>query len=221
MKQIIPWSYSQLTCFETCALQYKFKYVDRALVAPGADMFYRDRGIAIHEKAEAFMKRRAKVKPPAELEKLVDKLNEAKTFKARAETALFLNNKWEPVHKGGHWGVVKADIHWVVEGTLAIIDLKSGRVRDYSDQGRIYIAGFWSLYAELERAYAEEWYTQTGETSPRRRTFHNRTQVMGIRKEIEQRVRLMQSEESYDPTPSAVCRWCDFSKQKGGPCRYG
>lgn len=217
-KQIIPWSYSQLTCFESCALQYKFKYVDRL---PTGTNVYRDRGIDIHLKAEAFMKRRGKVKAPEELMKLAERLEEAKKAHAKAETPLYLDKEWQPTTKGGHWGVVKADLHWVDDSTLAIIDLKSGRQRDHSDQGRIYIAGFWSLYEGLKRAFAEVWYTQTGMALPYKRVYYSRVQVMGIRNEVAQRVKEMQEEEHYDPTPSAACRWCDFSKHKGGPCKYG
>lgn len=221
MKTTRPWSYSQLNMFETCALQYRFKYVDHAPTL-GADTFYRDRGIAIHEKAEIFMKRRTATKVPDELTKLEFRLNAARKLGAKAEMPLYLDKRWNLVGKGKHWGVVKADLHWVLDTTLVIVDLKSGKPHDYTDQGRIYIAGFWSLYPNvLTHAYAVEWYTKTGESRPIRPVTYNRIQVLGIRREIEQRVKLMQAERNYDPTPSAACRWCDFSKLKGGPCKYG
>ena len=61
------------------------------------------------------------------------------------------------------------------------------------------------------------WYLDAGEE--RGRTFM-RSEVPGLKKHWEKRSKAMLADTSFKATPGDACRWCAYSKTKGGPCEY-
>ena len=212
------WSYSQLKLYEGCALSWKFAYLDRLDQGPKHPSAAR--GIAIHRELEKFVGNPRARKVPATLTRLANRILAAKKLGARPEAEVYLDRAWRRVKKKGAWGVVKIDLHWQDGERLWVADLKTGRVRDYADQGRIYLAGLVNLFPTARTFSAEEWYTD-GQVMPRRLAVFNRAQVLGIQRELALRVDRMHGDREWKARPGAACQWCPFAKSRGGPCRYG
>lgn len=218
------WSYSALGSWEKCPRQYWFAYhTDQ----PRAPNIYRDTGIAHHEKCETFFNKPRAKKVPVELKPLTDYLLKVKSLGAQAELKVCFDRRWHECAYEDRWGVAKVDLHWLSEGGtyLTVVDLKTGKVRDYSDQGRIYLGGLLARYPDVTRGHAEFAYSKTGEVvsgegrgKPRPHTVQ---QIIGFQRELSARVKRMEADKKFPAKPGAACRWCDFSKLKGGPCDRG
>ena len=102
------------------------------------------------------------------------------------------------------------------EGTA--IDFKSGKYRIPStEQIELYAIGLHAANPDLKGVTAEFWFLDTGEVYNRKYTA---PELLALRKKYEDYVQPMYAEEHWNPEPSTECRWCNYSKTKGGPCKY-
>ena len=218
----VRWSYSQLAVYERCPLAWRFGYRDRLPRGPQHPSALR--GQAIHQELELFLGNPRARKLPASLARLKDPVLDAKREGALPEEEIFLDRAWRRTTEKKAWGVVIPDAHWVRDGALHVRDLKTGRERDYTDQLRTYLAGLIGLYPEATVGHAALWYSDA-DKAPRavsRPVIFIRTVLEGIRRELAIRVDRMEKDRAWEPTPSAsACRWCDFSRLRGGPCVKG
>ena len=143
----------------------------------------------------------------------------AETF--QAEQAIGLDKDWNKLPDWFHkdtWIRAKADAMYVSEGKLVVIDFKSGKYRIPStDQVELYAIVGGALYPEVREVFAEYWYLDTGEVYSR---SYTQPELKELRKKFEKRVAPMYVNETWNPAPSMECRWCPYSKTKGGKCEY-
>lgn len=227
-KRQFTWSYSALGSWATCPLQYRFAYLEDHPRPPNR---YRDEGIRIHDALEKFFLNARARKLPPELVKLEAYLRDKKAEGYLPEVKVCFDRDWQEVARGSkqHWGTVKLDLHKVIEvrGTpfLHVIDLKTGKVKDFSDQGRIYLSGMLPRYSDVRRGSAEFAYSKTGDVvggDGRKKILPvDKLAMLGYQKELNARVARMEADVTFPAKPGAACRWCDFSKHKGGPCTRG
>ncbi len=220
------WSYTMLKTYEECPLKYRFKYVDR--LPQGEKGAAALRGIAIHKKSEDFINGKAR-KMPKELVSLEDEFKYMRQEKARAEKVYYFDDEWKTCDKKEAWGIVKIDSLFTFEPKrsvirLVVVDVKTGRPRDYVDQGRLYVVVGMCAdeHEDVDEGTYRFFYVDHGEVLPEKPRVLPRRGLPAVKVEFHRRVDKMWKDKTFRAKPSAEsCRWCDWKKSKGGPCKHG
>lgn len=213
-----PWGYSKLETFEKCPQKFKYQFIDK-LPQPGSAAM--ERGSKMHESIETYLNGWVKELIPAcqGFQQAIDDLK-AENFKA--EQAIGLDKTWGALPDWFHadtWLRSKADAMYLKSADeLVVIDFKSGKYRVPStDQVELYAIVGGALYPEVAQVTAEYWYLDTGEVYSR---VYTHTELLALRAKFEKRVVPMYTNTNWAPQPSMECRWCPYSKTKGGKCAY-
>jgi hypothetical protein len=212
-----PWGYSKLETFENCPQKFKFQFIDK-LPQPGSAAM--ERGSKMHESIETYLNGWTKELIP-ECQSFQEAIDALKASKFVAEQALGLDKNWNKLPDWFHkdtWIRAKADAMYTEDNVLTVIDFKSGKYRVPStDQVELYAIVGGAIYPEVTKVVAEYWYLDTGEVYSREYT---QPELLELRKKFEKRVAPMYVNELWTPQPSMECRWCPYSKTKGGKCLY-
>jgi hypothetical protein len=117
------------------------------------------------------------------------------------------------------WLRAKCDALYIDGDTLVLIDFKSGKYRVPSDdQIELYAVIGHCFSPQVKHVVASFWFVEQ-ETDPLELSYTAK-QLLGLRGKFTQEFLKMEKERKWAPKPSAKCRWCSFSKQKGGSCVY-
>lgn len=156
----------------------------------------------------------------------------------KVEYNLVLDRNWkvcDPRDWNNAWLRSKLDVYQQIDmKTVKVIDWKTGSIdkRDgsvrqnpgYVEQLEIYCTVALCLFPAVEVAEAELAFVDCG---PAHNPIVKRTDGPITRKklpvfvkQLTRRALPMLSDKSFSPRASDKCRWCDFSKGKGGPCPY-
>lgn len=212
---ITAWSYSRLSSWEACPAKAKYKFLDKL---PEPDSPAAARGGAIHTLAEKYIKGEITELPP-ELVQVEEYLEGLKG--GDAELQLAFTKDWEPCSWFGPqvycrvvFDVVKRD---GAKGT--VVDHKTGKQRqeEHTDQLRLYALTAFLQWPELDEIEAQILYIDHGERL--RMTFH-RASIDELKTYWDNRAGKMMADTIFSPKPNPGCRWCAFSKSKGGPCIF-
>lgn len=118
------------------------------------------------------------------------------------------------VEEGG--GVRTADPTGAV-----VYDWKSGKIYpDHDDQKALYSVSVFSEHPTVQRVRAIHVYLDSGQN---REITYDRSQMHDMRQHWEARVDALGRAieiQAFMPNPSFKCRYCAFSRFKGGPCRF-
>jgi CRISPR/Cas system-associated exonuclease Cas4 (RecB family) len=223
-KKSFAWSYSALTTYETCALKDKFRR-DKAPRPPNK---YMARGIEVHQLGEDYLNGKLK-SVPIEYKYFAKPLIELRKAGAQAELELAFTRQWEPTEWFGErtWFRCKLDVQRCLLGsarketTLRVIDFKTGRPKEYPEQERINVMAALLGTSEAVAATMEFWYLDHGVTLPKKPKLYVRKNMLeGTKKEFTIRAARMEAEKKFLPKKGAHCSYCDYSKRKGGPCKF-
>jgi len=209
--------FSKLECFRQCPQKFKFQFIDKKKTKGSAAM---ERGSKMHENIESYLNGWTKDLIP-ENQSFQKELDVLKTKDYHAEQALGFNREWELLSDWfvkSTWLRVKMDAYYIEGAKGYAIDFKSGKYRIPStDQVALYAVGLHAKHPELESVTAEYWYLDSGDVYTR---LYTAAELLSLRKKFEQEFAPIYTEELWEPNPSNECRWCDFSKTKGGKCQY-
>ena len=227
-KKPFAWSYSSLTTYETCPLKDKF----RRDKAPQPYNKYRERGITVHQLGEDYLNGKLK-KVPKEYEHFAKPLTELRKAGAQAELELAFTREWLPTEWFGDrtWFRCKLDVQndgpfkqgkKGNEGLLLdVIDFKTGRPKEYPEQERINVMAALLGKPEAVAARIQFWYLDHGVVLPKKPKIYVRKNMLsGTMKEFEIRASRMEKETKFLPKKGSHCSYCDYSKRKGGPCKF-
>lgn len=216
--QFTAWSYSRLKDYEKCPRLAKFKYLDKIKEEENAAM---GRGSAIHKLAEDFSKISAKKeKCPAELKVFEMFFRDLQKQKVMVEEQWAFDKEWKKVDWFDKecWYRGKVDCHYldIKEHVLHIIDHKTGKVyMDSVDQLELYAVCGFILYPDVPVVRAKLWYLDAGEEVV---AEFKRSELKALKAKWEKRVKPMFTDKWFAAKVGNHCRWCSFSKAKGGPC---
>ena len=220
--QFEAWSYSRLTDYERCAKMAWFKYLDpnRPKFVPNKAM---QRGTEIHTKAEKYAIGTLK-RLPKELELFEEEFKALRKIKSKlsVEEQLALTSGWSPSDWFGPdtWLRVKMDLMYPPKvNRLKMVDHKTGKVRPENEkQCDLYATAGFALFPNVTHIEAELWYLDWGEIVAldytRKDDFEN------LKKYWVKRTKKMLADKTFKENPGNACTWCDFSKSKGGPCKF-
>jgi len=74
-----------------------------------------------------------------------------------------------------------------------------------------------SLFPDIQKVRAEFWFLDQMDTYMK---TYSAEQLVELRKKYENDAARIYTEQAWTPTPSSECRWCSYSKHKGGTCKY-
>lgn len=221
------WSFSRWDCYEKCPAQAKYKFIDKIPTARGPALI---RGGEIDEAATAYVESKVK-KLPIELRLFADEFADLRKRKATSQQMWALDASWTPLDDNfapNVWVRIKTDFWHFVDKSkrvLKIIDLKTGKRREgYEQQLELYGVGGLAQFPAVERVETEMWYSDQGEivgNDPETGVgIYERKDMLDLQHRWHKRTRAMLSDTKFAPKPGFACRFCDFSKAKGGPCQY-
>lgn len=244
---IKAWSPSLLESYEACPRRAKLERVDKlcpkcfkgklkgfelptcdtckAVVEPPPPLV---RGTLVHAQAEAYITGREKALHP-ELLKVKAQLNKLRTgYKkrtVRVEVELAVDAEWRPVEwfSKAAWLRAKLDVLQLGVNKLHIVDWKTGRFKpdgSYGDQLSIYSTAALCLFDMMESATASLTFTDCGTTVQKAEGTVTQATLGEAKKKWAKRALPMFKDTTFAPTPSMGCRYCAFSRNKGGPCQF-
>jgi len=211
------WGFSKLDTYRTCPAKFKFQFIDKL---PSGSSPAMERGTKMHQNIESYLNGWVTTLIPEVIawKEALDALKE-KDFKA--EQALGFDKEWGKLSDWfgkTTWLRVKMDASYVEGNKGTAIDFKSGKYRVPSkEQVELYAIGLHAANPSLMEVSAEFWFLDTGETYERTYTAK---ELLDLRKKYEQYVAPIYADKTWAPNPSNECRWCPYSKTKGGTCKY-
>jgi len=214
-----PWSYSRLSTYTDCPAQYNYKYVERA-EGHRPDSPAASRGSDLHSAAEAYLKDELKIYPP-EFQRISGHCMLLKSKGAQSEAKLAVKEDWTPTEYDSADVYFRAiiDVIYVDENVLHIQDWKTGQVYpSHAVQLEKYVAVAAAHYPEATEYRTRLLYIDQGVVTPAKVTLPVR--LKPIRMMIDGEIKNAESDEIYPTRSGQHCRWCDYSKKFGGPCKF-
>lgn len=212
--KILQWSYSRYTTYKECPLKARLKFIQK-LEEPGNQ--YLENGIRVHKLVEDYLK--GAIPLNAELGDLAEVLGRAKELGAESELELAFDADWQPVgwFDKEAWVRVKADILIgpMADGTLVLVDVKTGKQRDYTEQLELYALAAFKKWPEVSAVEAAIWYVTGGATDFISLT---RSAEEELTAKWNSKVEPMLNDDIFAARPGNYCRYCHFRKDNGGPC---
>jgi CRISPR/Cas system-associated exonuclease Cas4 (RecB family) len=218
--------------YAECPLKAKLKFIDK-LQEPSSPAL--ERGTVLHKQCEDFLLGRIKT-VTKETKPIAAQLKDLKKRGALAEAEFAFDVDWRPVSwfDRSAWCRVKADavVAPVVDTKSPVVevhDFKSGGKLDtsgsvlsndaYPVQLRLYALAGLLTYPVAEKAQTSLIFIDHGKTVPMEDEF-KRKDVKLLQKEWVVRTKKMLNDTVFKPTPGNGCRYCFFSKARGGQCPY-
>jgi hypothetical protein len=90
----------------------------------------------------------------------------------------------------------------------------------YEPQLELYAIAGMEHYPTAPRARTQLWFTDQGIVHEENEAGYTRAKLPALKKAWEKRIIPMMSDTKFSPRPGNYCRWCHFSKAKGGPCVF-
>lgn len=214
------WSYSRWSMYKKCPSQYHWHYI---LKKPRGSSRALERGLAIHAKAEEFVKGNITGFP----DELKNFKKEFQTLKREfkkgngfTEPDISLTKNFEASSKfKTDWFIGFADYaHFSDE--LTVIDYKTGKkYPDHQDQGHAYSMSLLHLNPEIEKINVEFWYLDNKDKDDNITHFeHYRNELDRMTRAWQKRIDRMYSDKKFEATPNKFCNWCMRNKKNGGDC---
>lgn len=216
-------SYSGLMMFEKCPRSFKYKYIDKLQVSgtftPSPAML---RGSKLHNAAEYYVDGSIDVLPEElrERQKMFDRLRGFDY--ALPEWEFNLTEDWTGIpFERKEDGFIRGIIDLLVphENLLEIKEYKTGRVYDsHPDQRGLYGMAGLVLFPQVDHARITTVYFDLGGAD--QTTEMSRSDLEAIKWSWARRInKTVDVGQPYPMRPSKMnCKWCDYSKKKGGPC---
>lgn len=230
------WSFSSWGAYNTCPAKYKFKYEQKLKGLPPGPAAAR--GIEIHDSIDQYI---ANESPNLEsLHSAIDQsymlpimevLRDHPNGERHTELPLYLTAEWEDTIKAFRWCTMILDAvrfggDWRVKdgsdphhNIVTIYEWKSGSPKDdHKDQRSLYALGALTRWQHAEEARVKTIYVE-GKHPPSQLTV-KRSGREKLIKIWQDRVDLIQRDQIKAPRPGMYCRWCDYAKDRGGPCQF-
>ncbi len=227
-KKFTAWSFSRFAQHRKCPAQAKYKHLDKL---PEPQHPAAARGEDIGKRTEAYLKKQT-AKMPVEITSL-----KAEFQMLRKQKGLFVeemwgfDKNWSPVawnDWNNCWLRVKIDVGFndIKLNQLDIRDNKSGKYKpedndSYMEQLSLYAAAGVAQFPATNRAIVSLQYTDHGIIFPTKGALvYTAKQAKALQKDWTRKAQPMLNDTRFAPRPGDHCRWCPYSKSKGGPCRY-
>jgi hypothetical protein len=215
-----PHGWSKLDKYRGCPQQFKYVYIDKLKEPESKALTH---GSEVHGGLETYLNGWGKTMPDGVLKvwhKRIDKLKERHDVKT--EAAWGVTRDWLPLSNWLHpdcWIRAKSDFFYFDGDTLVLGDFKTGQYRVPSDdQIELYAVIGHAMFPLVKNVRASFWFVEQA-VDPLELLYTDK-QLINLRGKFTQEFIKMEKERKWAPTPSNKCKWCTFSRQKNGPCKY-
>ena len=227
-RTVKSWSFTRYSDYNRCPAFFKYKYLDKLPTPKHPAM---QRGADIADATEKWFKRERRTIPPElkPLESTYKALRKDPTV--QAEAAWGFTRDWEPCGVKD-WDRCflrcKIDILTTSRDStiLNLYDSKTGKfsehkVAEYQQQLKLYASAGTVMFPQAKKITTQLLFSDLGIKYPQEepRVF-TRAEAEAEIKEWEKKIKPMFADTQYAPRPNYSCRWCPFSRSKGGPCKY-
>jgi CRISPR/Cas system-associated exonuclease Cas4 (RecB family) len=215
---LFPASYSRLSCYEKCPQQARFRYIDKIPQGPKGPAA--TRGTELHTSAENFLRGDSQIihKDIAILRNTLVVVKQSQPFiehKIAFSQNFAKRVAWDAPDV---WFKMVLDSAYLENSTVHVQEWKSGKVYDHHvDQRALYAVGAHGEWP-VTMAHVSTYYIDRGTKKTLWVDSQKRKMLVG---RFNQRLELMGNEKIFAPRPGQYCRWCDYSRFKGGPCKVG
>lgn len=224
----IALSWSRLSDYNQCPLKFKLKYIEKD------KMFKEDesasphlvRGSNVHKALENYVVQK---QSNGELEVKITSLPEVENTKPFVdrflenytvvipETQIAIDKNWNRVEwfsKDAYYRAI-LDLIAIRPTDVAIIDYKTGKMRDYdggpSGKGQLHLSGaislsLWKEVPEVTTTYA---YVDHKQTISKKFTQEDRE---GLVKHFDSEYDKVNSDKEFRPTVNEFCKWCPATR---------
>jgi hypothetical protein len=211
-------SYSSWSTYNKCAAKYKFSYIDRLPRSPPSPQM--QRGTDIHENVEHFLLGKEERIAHKDIHKINGMyMSGVKGLGGLSPEYKFgLTKKFEFTGFDDNpylRGVIDLKAH--TEEELKLFEWKTGKMYDeHADQ--IHLYGMVGLieHPEFKSVEVAIRYLDFGTD---KREVYSKDQLKMMKLRWKDRLKQIDTDKTFAPNPSYMCRWCDFSREKGGPCK--
>ena len=217
---VTAWSYSRIALWEECPYKFKLKHIDKLKEEQSPAMARGDKvhkGLAAHITGEAPM--------PPEAKPFCGLVAELRTMPADnrvVEQQWGFNKSWRSVgwFDKACWVRVILDAGVVYpDGTADVVDFKTGKkYGTNADQMELFALATFCRFPHLSHVTTRLWYLDSGDEDVAEFEQDARSEMI---EKWEKRVAPMFADTTFAPRPNDKCKWCSFSKSKGGPCKFG
>ena len=227
--RMLAWGFTRWKDYEKCPAFCKYKHIEKRTAAHEIESEHIERGNVVHQLG-AHVVRGVLKKFPKELGSFEGEFKVLRAEKAVPEAEWAFNDKYGQVDWFAKecWLRIKVDAHSVTQTKAArgmrktrvhIVDYKTGKMHaeEHALQRSLYAIGGFYQYPDADEILVEHWYIDSGEIED---AVFTRSELPKMQKAWEQRIRAMMADTSFAPRPGTYCRWCDYSKVKGGPCKF-
>ena len=217
------WSFSQWETYTQCPAKWKFGSVLKfAKLPPGPAAA---RGLEIHDSVEQYiLGAPVSTLHGAIKSKFIPIFEEIKNHEngdRYCEKKLGFDSDWAvcaPTQTNRACVAILDAVRFTNDGTAVVYEWKSGKPKDtHADQRKLYALSSF-LHWKAKRAEVTTYYLE--DTGAPQRTVIEAKGAETLKSLWNTRTTQMQRDEFCAPRPSYGCNWCDFSKKKGGPCRF-
>lgn len=212
-----PWGFSKLDVYRTCPQKFEYQFIQKLPQAGSPAM---QRGSNMHEEIENYLNGWTTTLSPdvVDWQAQLDALKQ-KDFKG--EQAIGLDKDWNKLpdwFSRATWVRIKMDAYFIEGDQMTVIDFKSGKYREPStDQIELYAVAGLSIAPSVKIVKAQFWFLDADDVYEREYTAE---QLFQLRKKYEVAAAPLYADSTWKPAPSRECRWCPYSKTKGGKCIY-
>lgn len=241
-KQFTSVSFSRYGDYRQCPMRaalkhlhkFKTKEMIKAEMEPPDPNHPFVRGSRIAKEAENFLTKKVK-QVPIDLMPVAKEYRELlKQGNLSVEQSWGFTRDWKPCSPtdwNNCWLRVQIDVCRIEEvkkygDIVHITDNKSGKYspyknEEYIEQLELYGTAGMARMPTVIEATARLLYSDLGVTFPAGKPMSWRIDALpALKKTWEKRFKPMQNDTRFAPKPNFGCRYCDFSKEKGGPCKY-
>ena len=211
-----PLSYSAIKLYEQCPLKYKFNRIDK-LPEPSGDAA--SRGTLIHAELEHLINGELQLMTN-DVKHMRPKIDAWRDSKAKPEMQFSVNGQWLAVEYGNPTAMLRGVIDLYIEdGNIAtVIDFKTGKDRDYSDQVTVYAAVILASKPHIDKVKIAIEFVDLKKTTEY--ATITRDQLEELKASIARRMYIIGNDQIFAPNPSFLCRFCHYRNDNGGPCRW-
>lgn len=218
---ITAWSWSRFETFELCPYQFKLKFIDK-LASPGSPAMAR--GNEIHKQTAAYILGQTDTIPEAVKlpfhRKLLEECRAADDKVVEQQWGF--TRQWEPTGWFGNdtwlrtivdYGVVYEDME------VEVLDWKSGKAYGHNaEQVELFGLAVLCHFKPATKVTTRLVYFDAGTEQVDVVEAKDKNKLIA---KWTAKVQPMFDEVNFLPRPNDRCRFCDFSRSKGGPCRFG
>lgn len=224
---VTAWSYSAWALYDECPAKYKYAKIDKLPDPPGPAMA---RGREVHKAVETYLKEPKKHQFPMEHGKkfvdLILALRDAPNL--LVEQQWCFTKDWRETgwfdKRGGHYtpwlrSVVDAGVIYE-DGVVEVVDWKTGKLyATNEDQMELFALTAMVRYKQAPMVITRLAYLDDGAEII---VEHDASDREKLKAKWERKVQPLFNETIWAPKPSTkACRFCNFSRSKGGPCKEG